>query len=349
MIMTMLAALAALAAAAGPGATARPPSLHLTAEPGWVIFDPNKDGYAYRYGPGMIANDDGSLDAWFASPGGPGEWDWIRYKRSPDGGRTWEPEQVVLRPTPKSLDNISVCDPGVVRFGGWTYVGVTAVDNEPGNRNQVFVARSKSPTGPFEKWNGKGWGGDPQPLVGFTTPPEAWGAGEPSFVVKGKTIYIYYTWWVTVNNNGPTCNQTRVATAPANDPNWPAHVTYRGIAWDREGGEDSADVKYVDARKCFLSVSTASRMGPAAHIVYRTSRDGIRWSAPAKLAENIKPWCHNCGISGTGEGHIDGKRPVLLGYAYSAEPKVNWGKWLTQLAPVTITSGPPRGSGSPGR
>jgi hypothetical protein len=289
----------------------------------------------------MIVNADGSIDAWFASPGGIDadrvhQWDWIRHKRSADGGKTWTPETIVLKATEKSLDRLSVCDPGVVRFGGWYYLGTTAVDNDPGNRNKVFVARSKSPAGPFEKWNGKGWGGMPAPIVSFTTPEEAWGAGEPSFVVKGRTLYIYYTWWVTKNPAGPLLNQTRVATAPAGDPNWPAKMVTKGVAFDREEGEDSSDVKYVDAMKCFLSISTASRMGPNAHIVYRTSTDGIRFSAPAKLTENIKAWCHNAGISGSENGHIDVARPCWIGYAYSAEAKTNWANWYTELHPVEI-------------
>lgn len=320
-------------------------AVRLTALPGWVIFTPGKETYAYRYGPSLIMNSDGSLDAWFASPGGPAadgtwEWDWIRHKRSPDGGKTWGAETVVLRPTVGSRDRFSVCDPAVVRFGGWYYLGVTGVDNKPGNRNCVFVARSQSPTGPFEKWNGKGWGGAPVPLVEFTIPAEAWGAGEPSFIVKDSTLYVYYTWWITKNPDGPTCNQTRVATAPADDPNWPAQLRGRGIAFDRVADEDSADVKYADGLRLFLSISTASRMGPNAHIVYRTSADGLRFGAPAKLTENVKAWCHNAGLSGTADGHIPAGVNPLLGYAYSNEPKVNRGYWYTFLQPVIIERAP---------
>ena len=34
-----------------------------------------------------IYNADGSIDAWFASPGRAGQWDWI-YRSSTDGGKT---------------------------------------------------------------------------------------------------------------------------------------------------------------------------------------------------------------------------------------------------------------------
>lgn len=78
---------------------------------GRVIFDPTKDGHGYRYGPAMIINPDGSIDAWFASPGGKGkdgkyQWDWIRHKRSADGGKTWSAETVVLRATASSANSV---------------------------------------------------------------------------------------------------------------------------------------------------------------------------------------------------------------------------------------------------
>ncbi len=321
------------------------PAARLTALPGWVIYSPGQESYGYRYGPALIQNPDGSLDAWFASPGGPaadgtGEWDWIRHRRSPDGGSHWGPETVVLRPTMGSRDRFSVCDPAVVRLGDWYYLGVTSVDNQPGNRNCVYVARSHAPTGPFEKWNGHGWGGAPAPLIEFTTPTEAWGAGEPSFVVQDSTLYVYYTWWVNKNPDGPLCNQTRVATAPAGDPDWPARLRLRGVAFDRVADEDSADVKYSDELKLFLSVSTASRMGPDAHLVYRTSGDGLHFGPPTKLSQNVKTWCHNSGLAGTPVGHIPAGMRPLLGYAYSDEPKINWGHWHTLLQPVQIERGP---------
>jgi len=337
----------AMVAAANAG------EVSITASEGWVIFDPTKDGQAYRYGPSIIVNDDGSIDAWFASPGGPGadgihQWDWIRHKRSADGGRTWGPETVVLRPTEGSHDRMSVCDPGVVRFGGWYYLGVTAVEDPEGNCNEVFVARARTPEGPYEKWDGRGWGGSPEPIVAFTTPANAWGAGEPSFVLKDGTLYLYYTWWITVPGE-PHLNQTRVATAPADDPNWPAELTYRGVAFDREEGEDSADVKYVDALGRFVQVASAKRMSAEAYLLYRESEDGIHWGPPSRVTGPIEAWCHNAGISGTAEGHLRVEDANFVAYAYSRETKVNWAFWYTQLNPVEVLA---RGAGSgsgPGR
>lgn len=322
-------------------------NLQIEPQPGWVIFDPSKETPgAYRYGPSIILNDDGSIDAWFSSPGGQGadgtaEWDWIRYKRSTDGGRTWTPEQIVARPSPGSRDRISLCDPGVIRFGGFYYLGVTAVDNEAGMCNEVFVSRSTAPAGPYEKWNGTGWGGNPQPIVPFREPKDAWGAGEPSFVKVGPKLFIYSTIW-SHDAAGKPIAQTHVATAPADDPNWPARITHHGAAFERVAGEDSTDVKYVDATGIFLAMATASRMTPDSYMTVRESKDGLQWSAPRRLDRVIEKYCHNMGISGTAEGHLDLSRPNFIAYAYSdgTRPGNSWAYWFTRLNPTKFSVAP---------
>ena len=82
------------------------------------------------------------------------------------------------------------------------YIGYTSCYNVYGRDNNVFVARSKNVYGPFnEKWNGQGWStSEAQPVVYFdeaatdTPKSDAFGAGEPTFVVKDGVIYMYYTW-----------------------------------------------------------------------------------------------------------------------------------------------------------
>lgn len=344
--------------------------LTLEAAPGWTIFDPAivPVGGLYRYGPTMLMNPDGSIDAFFSAPGGSVEdkpntdyagaklfgeaypyegvvngmywqWDWIRHQKLNAEGKPTSPESVVLRPVPGSAEKFSTCDPGVVKMGAYYYLGTTGVDNEPGNRNEVFVARSTSPTGPYEKWNGSGWGGTrPMPLVPFHSPVKWWGAGEPSFVRVGKTLFIYYTIgsWPGKGGASAGIDRTMVATAPADDENWPAKLTFIGPAWDRIDAEDSADVKYIPAYKSFIAVSTASRFTANSFIAVRTSRDGITWSEAVHVNANLRAWISNCGISANPEGHIDIKRPVYLGYAYSANPGLNWAFWCTNLHPVKI-------------
>jgi len=327
-------------------ATAAPAErVTVTADEGWVIFDPTKDGFAYRYGPSIIVNDDGSIDTWFASPGGPGkdgihQWDWIRHKRSVDGGKTWGEETIVLAPTEGSRDRQSVCDPGLIKIGEHYYMGVTAVWDPKGMDNEVFVARSESPEGPFEKWNGYGWGGHPMPIVVFREPRDVWGAGEPSFVVRGDTLFVYYT-IISRAADGAAINQTHVATGPASDPNWPGKLQHHGSLWDRLPAEDSADVKYHDGLSRFLAFCTASRMSDESFIVVRESADGIHFSEPLRLDGPIRTKCHNMGASGDALGHIPLDTAPFIAYAFAdgSRPGVSWGFWHTLLNPITIALG----------
>jgi hypothetical protein len=344
---------AGLAAIVLLSAAAHMPAQTIEPQPGWVIFDPSKategkPDHQYRYGPSLIVNDDGSIDAWFASPGGgagpdgKAQWDWIRYKRSTDGGRTWTPEQVVLRPTPGSRDRMSVCDPAAIKLGDWYYLGVTAVEDWKGNCNEIFVARAKDPAGPYEKWNGTGWGGSPQPIIPFREPKDVWGVGEPSFVRKGDTLFIYYTMMSKLPDGKPSI-RTLVATAPADAPDWPAKVTARGTAFERQPGEDSADVKFMDAFDSFVAISTARRMTPESYISVRWSRDGLQFSEPTRLTTNIQPNCHNAGISGTPDGHLDVGQTNYISYAFGdgSRPGTSWGFWHTFLNPITLTQESP--------
>jgi len=338
----MKALVIALPIAIASSVAASAQGLFVRAAEGWVIFDPTKDGYAYRYGPSIIVNDDGSIDAWFASPGGPGpdgkhQWDWIRHKRSDDGGRTWGPETIVLKPTVGSRDRQAVCDPGLIKLGDWYTLGVTAVWDPKGTCNEVFVSRSKSPTGPFEKWSGYGWGGMPMPIVVFREPRDVWGAGEPSFVVKGDTLFVYYT-IISKRPDGTAINQTHVATAPADDPNWPGKLTHHGSLWDRLPGEDSADVKYHEGLGRFLAFCTASRMSDDSFIIVRESEDGLDFGEPVRVEGPLQTHLHNMGVSGDPLGHIPADMEPFIAYAYAdgSRPGVSWGFWHTLLHPIAI-------------
>jgi len=300
---------------------------------GTDLYEPTQGGAGYRYGPSVFVNADGSLDAWFAAPGGKGEWDWITYRHSPDGGKTWTAETRAVYPTPDSMDFYSTCDPGAVKFGGYYYIGYTSTIYPQGVCNNVFVARSRTPQGPYEKWNGADWGGKPQPIVYFDEDSRCWGAGEPSFVVKGETLYIYYT-WTSRDAQGNGVNQTRVATADARDANWPATMIDRGVAADRSGvpGSDSMDVKFIDDYGKFVAVSTSQRLGPDSYVSVYESDDGLSFEPVNQLKTNISYYCHNAGISSRPDGHIRLSDRKYLAYAYG--PK--WGVWATRIQAVDI-------------
>jgi hypothetical protein len=255
-------------------------------------------------------------------------WDQVAYRRSTDGGKTWTEDQMVLKPTEDTRDQFSVCDPGVVKSGTYYYIGYTSTEDARGLFNHAYVARSASPTGPWEKWNGNGWGDSPQPVVTFTGDRDAWGAGEPSMVVNNGRIFFYYSW------NLLQTTETRVATANVNDTNWPAHLNYHGMAINKTtiAIADHCDVKYRKDLHKFYAIHTASRFTQNSYVVLWESSDGLSFSKIAEIRDNLKPYLHNCGWSGDENGLINPAKQQYLSYAYGP----NGGGWNTAWHPITF-------------
>ena len=303
--------------------------LQITAEDtGFDTFRPGKISGGYHYGPSMILNRDGSIDLWSAA-NGPGDIvDVVTYSRLFDDGKTRTREVVALRATSETQDERWTCDPGVIKFGGYYYIGYTSTMDERGVCNHVYVARSKNPEGPFdEKWTGDGWGVSPVPLVTYTDNPESFGAGEPSFVLLGDTLYIYYSW---CTEKGAT---TRVATADAADENWPATLRFHGECIPLKDNGDSADVKYADAFGRFVAVYTEKRFSDESYVAVWESFDGISFRRSGFVKNNTAKKLHNCGISGRADGHIGADDPVYLSYAYGSD----WGNWPTRMHKVALS------------
>ena len=306
------------------------------------IYAPRKSQtWGYRYGPTLMV-EDGVCHAWFASPGDAFEADWFTYRKSTDGGNTWTEERVVMAPTADSMDWFSVCDPAVIKYGDYYYIGYTSTvfANGGGVCNNGFIGRSKSPTGPFERWTGDGWGehrvtpdgtlnwlGKPAPVIYFDEDWHNWGAGEFSFVIKDETIYIYYT-WTSKDLDGRGFSQTRVATADITDENWPGKITLRGVAVDRpHTGNDSYDVVFCEDNQKFIALSTDRRFSEDSMLAVYESDDGLRFTRVGEIKVNTGWMCHNCGISGDPQHHIKKGDTMLLAYAYGNK----WGFWGTRL------------------
>ena len=312
------------------GAASEDGSLFRLANEGWDIFYGT-----YRYGPSMIINDDGTLDCWLAGTlGFGGEADVGVYRRSYDNGLTWTPDVAAVRPTYASEDWHWTCDPGTIKIGDYYYITYTSVLWPGGVDNNLFVARTKDPAGTcIEKWGENGWGSEPRPIVAFDGLKGQWGAGEGSMVVLGDTLYLYVTW----------CDDTfstRVYTADATSENWPETLKFRGIAYRHDSpGEDSADFKYVDAYKCFVSVAAGNRFSDDCYVHVNVSYDGIYYRSEVRLKHKtesslIGSGMHNMGITGDASGHIDiFNKQQFIGYAYSPEGSA-WGVWGLRLAPV---------------
>lgn len=257
-------------------------------------------------------------------------WDKITYWRSTDGGHTWSDEAVSLLPTMGRRDHISCCDPGVCCWGEYYYIAYTSTENLSGNDNHVYVARAKTPLGPWEKWNGNGWGGsNVQPVVEYNGTPGKYGAGEPCMVVLNDSLFFYYSW----DDAGIT---TRVAIASADDEFWPAHLKYMGVAMDKTslGGSDHSDIKYCDALHRFVAIHTSQRWTPNSYMYIWESEDGIHFFKVGRLHGTWQQGIHNCGISGDAQGHLNVDQPQYVIYAYDTG---TWSVWDTYIHPLSFS------------
>ena len=288
---------------------------------GECIYDPGSN-YGYRYGPSMLINDDGSIDAWFSRPGNSSTmWDYISYRhRYPDGG--WSDEEIVLYPTEGTLDHYSVCDPGVIYFDGYYYLGYTSTINPDGMQNQIFVARSSEPNGYFEKWNGTGWGGDPQPII--TYDGTGWGVGEISFVVKNKSLFCYYS-YKDESLNTMNCSEALVSE------DWPSTIKFRCICSNKEPEQCSCDVLYMDG--IYYAFSIGNRMMEDSYLKIEYSKDGREFEELEKVYD-IKSGAHNLGITKHANGHINLDDELYISYAYSNDDV--WGRWKTYFQKISI-------------
>ena len=280
----------------------------------------------YRYGPSIIKYEDGSMDMWVSSPGNSStEWDWIRYRHS-DDGINWSSEQIVLKPTPGSKDQCSVCDPSVVFFNGYYYLGYTATDYYKGEgyNNMAFVARSQYPDGPFEKWNGNGWGGDPEPIIVYEGDPEGWGIGEPCLVIYGEDLYIYYTY------ADLTGAYVELAKADLTE-NWPTTIRYKDTVLLRKN-QDSLEAAYDDNLEMFVGFSMDLKMSKNSRLIMFGSGNGKEFTDLDSVKDHIEDFAHSVGFAKTPEGHIDSSQDILIGYAYGED----WGRWNLKLQTIRI-------------
>ena len=293
----------------------------------------------YRYGPSFIYNEDGSIDAWFSAPGdGSREYDWITYRHSEDCGATWTSECVAISPSPDSPDALSTCDPDVFYYDGYYYLGYTSTINKraKGLCNSVYLARSEKPEGPYEKWNGTGWGGDPVPIIYYDGIDIGWGSGEPSFVVVDDTVYVYNT-KDSYSGVPDRVKVTEVRTADITKEDWPRRLEFRGYAIIRNDKNNAGGYAYVEESRKFIAVSTNRRFKNDSCILYFESNDGIHYERVSELNTNVIARCHNCGIMADALGHIKKDDPTMLGYAYAGSSGSRWGVWSTRIAPFTLT------------
>jgi hypothetical protein len=322
------------------------PSLKITTQLGRRIYKPPFGAtLGYRYGPTIFIDpaNKNHISMWTSAEPVSGNqdvtWDSIRYRDSTNGGLTWT-ETTALEPTPGGYDQMSCCDPGVVKIGQYYYLGYTTGRTAGGLANDAMVARSTSPNSGFEKWNGTGWGGNnPQPFVKYEGPADKWGVGTPSFVVKDGTLYAYYSYTDKDGIGGMA-----LSTVSASDANWPAHLTFRGYVENDNTGA-KIDVKYIDAYHKFIGVTVDESVSAASTLHFWESTDGLVFSSIGEITGNYtQDWALGVGISGRPDGHLDLSDNNFVAYAYSPGNVNRWGLWSTYMNPITISLVPEPGT-----
>ena len=133
-------------------------------------------------------------------------------------------------------------------------------------------------------------------------------------MVKDTVLYIYYT-WTSRDINGREVHETRVATADVTREDWPATVTYRGVAVTRpRGSNDSYDMVYCEDLGKFIALSTDYRFSEDSMLAVYESDDGLIYRRVNEIRANTGWMLHNCGISGDEQHHIrkgDSRHPLL--------------------------------------
>ncbi|MEI6206152.1 MAG: hypothetical protein WCP20_05170 [Desulfuromonadales bacterium] len=325
-------------------------TLNVTASSGSDIYTPALANYQYRYGASIILNGN-TFDMWTAAPN-PGLMDLMTHRRGTvdsSGNVQWLTNwTTALLPTPNSEDHYSICDPSVVYFNGYYYVGYTSTKSADGKVNQVFVARCSAlpdnvATATCEKWNGSGWGGNPQPIIKYTG--TGWGKGQPSFVVKDNLLYIYYT------DGG-----TKVVTVDATNANWPALVNEAQAATVLTNAEATVtlggkpgpfEAKYIDKFGKFIGLGVSGEFGSGSNIYVYESLDGLSFQPIATSksywgAAPLQNFAHNIGISGDSAGHLNADSAynfVAYGVGLPASQTDAQGykaKWPTHLNLVSV-------------
>ncbi len=266
-------------------------------------------------------------------------WDKITWRHSEDGGKTWSDETDALLPSDGKRDAFSVCDPGVAKWGGWYYIAYTSTEEPNGYDNDLYIARSKTPVGPWEKWSGDRWGDNPQPVIDYKPVAgyegKVFGAGEPCIVVKDDIVYLYYSYNDFVAEQNRQGTTTRVSTASANDENWPIHLEYRGIALDKSDifNPDHTDVKFIQKSQKFIAIHAERRNTDNSRIRIWESIDGITFTKGDVIQGDLRKGIINAGMSGDGLGQVSPEVQQFLCYAHSDPPR-EWGRWFTWFQPL---------------
>lgn len=151
----------------------------------------------YNYAPSVIRLDEKSQVAYYCTNTEPYVIrDSIGFRKASlvRGKWQWGDEKIVLGPGVAGWDAVHVCDPSIVagefRDGANTYnfaLFYLGCDTTNVTHNQVGVAFSRDPAGPWQKW-------ELNPIAPYPEYDRWWGTGQPSAVSidsRGRIVLFY--------------------------------------------------------------------------------------------------------------------------------------------------------------
>ena len=243
-----------------------------------------------------------------------------------------QPDDPAVAPTTDEGDAYYAKCASVVKAGNYYYMAYQgSTTYEENYDNSVFIARATTKDAVnWEKWNGTGWGGDPEAVVALELPEENvyFGAGEPSLVVKDGTIYLYYTYGIAVGQL-----DTYLMTASATDENWPANMSDKGLVMDRSAfattAMDGASVVYAEEVNSFIAIHSVNNNEVNSYFAVWQSADGVTgWSHIGTIYSNTRVRARYPRFVTNEEGHVPASGIYLISYQFGTSQS----KWQTYMS-----------------
>ena len=239
-----------------------------------------------------------------------------------------------------------MCDPSVVKVGGYYYMAYTGApsDTTYSNDHWVFLARSTSPNSGFVKWNGTGWGGQPEPII-VPARMTGYAIGQPSLVIKDGVMYVFY------ECHARDIWQTRLSTAPlgADPASWPTRLQNRGVVLEHPGFDlsttcggnalaESTDVTYSDQAGRFMAVTTNAATFKYSALQTWESTDGLDFTQAITQTVEHQHYPRDPGLTVDQQGHLDTSSNGAMAYSYGnpgcGASRTRWNGIASPTAPT---------------
>ncbi len=316
------------------------------------IAYPEAGSGAAVFDPCFIQYKNGNIDGWYTVTGSNTGETWIVHNAYDYNKKTWSAYKSVIQTESGSLDSYSVSQPSAIKVGDYYYIAYTGSSNNEegtqGNCSGIFVARAANPEGPYQKWNGEGWGGAPRPFIYYDGPDTMQGASGASLIELDGTLYIYYT-WNSADLSGNPVNEIRLAKSSAVDLNWPGALQTYGSVCKGKGRTSDIEVKYSEETGKMFAIGIESVSDEDSAIVCFEGNTPELLTRVSSVRSGVYNFISSIGISGSVNGHLRAQNvstPFVM-YSYESASgngytyRISWSAARLYLAEHTDISSRP--------